>query len=322
MVGTLIISNNNKLYQPVVLDDIQWSTERSGSAGKLTFKVVCDDNLKIEEGNQIAFRWNDSKIFLGYVFKISLDETGVLSIIAYDQLRYFKSKDTYVVTDQRADEVIRDIATVYAKINSSQLGTIETTKYTIPSLVEDGESLFDIIADCLDAELLNSGEMYVLYDDYGKLSLKNIASMKLNVLIDENTGQNYSFSSDIDENTYNQIVLTYDDENTGKRKYFMKRDEKTISKWGLLQYYDTLQDGENGSEKAETLLKLYNNKTRSFKVSNAIGDCRVRAGVMVPVLLDLKLCKIAKWMLVESCKHTFKNNEHWMDLQLRGGDIV
>lgn len=169
--------------------------------------------------------------------------------------------------------------------------------------------------------LINKGELYVLYDDFGKLNLKNITSMTVDLLIDADTCQTFDFSSDIDTATYNQIVLYYD-EKSGKRKTYMKRDEKTISQWGLLQLYESIEVGENGDEKAETLLKLYNSKTRSLKVNNVFGDCRVRAGVMVPVMMDLGLCKVENWMLVESCKQVFKNNEHWMDLQLRGGEIT
>ena len=43
------------------------------------------------------------------------------------------------------------------------------------------------------------------YDDAGKLTLKNINSMKLNLLIDEETGETFDYSSSIDEQTYNTI---------------------------------------------------------------------------------------------------------------------
>ena len=52
-----------------------------------------------------------------------------------------------------------------------------------------------------------------------------------------------------------------------------------------------------------------------------IGDHRVRGGSMVVVRLKIDHKKINKWMLVEKCKHTYKNGEHWMDLTLRGGEI-
>lgn len=91
---------------------------------------------------------------------------------------------------------------------------------------------------------------------------------------------------------------------------------------GILQYFDTLQKGENGQAKADALLKLYNKKTRNLKITNALGDNRVRAGSMVVINLDLGDIKLKNWMLVEKCKHTYKEGEHWMDLTLRGGEFV
>ena len=192
----------------------------------------------------------------------------------------------------------------------------------IPSLVEDNMSLFDIMQDCLDQTIMNTGEMYVLHDNFGKLCLQNTTSLTRNILIDAETGQNFDFTTSIDENTYNKIKLVYDNEKTGKRDVYVTQDSKNINKWGVLQFYDTLQDGENGKEKVEALIKLYNKKTRSLKVSKAFGDVTVKAGCLVYVALDLGLAKVQSLMLVESCKHTFNENEDFMDLTLRGGGVV
>lgn len=109
---------------------------------------------------------------------------------------------------------------------------------------------------------------------------------------------------------------------TKKRDVYITQDSSNINKWGILQYFDTLQKGENGQAKADALLKLYNKKTRNLKITNALGDNRVRAGSMVVINLDLGDMKVKNWMLVEKCKHTYKEGEHWMDLTLRGGEFI
>lgn len=109
---------------------------------------------------------------------------------------------------------------------------------------------------------------------------------------------------------------------TGTGDVYITQDSSNINKWGILQYFDTLQKGENGQAKADALLKLYNKKTRNLKITNALGDNRVRAGSMVVINLDLGDVKLKNWMLVEKCKHTYKEGEHWMDLTLRGGEFV
>ena len=141
------------------------------------------------------------------------------------------------------------------------------------------------------------------------------------LMIDEETGENFEYSSGIDSDTYNKIKLTYDNEDTGKREVYIAKDGSRINEWGVLQYFDTLSDGENGQTKADALLQLYNKKNRSLKITNAIGDTRVRAGSMIVVNLSLGDMNLKNFMLVEKAKHTFKLNQHLMDLILRGGEF-
>lgn len=318
MSAELLIQNGDTVYFPAVLEDIKWETERYGSPGKLTFKCMYDSKLNVTEGNPVRLRWNGLNVFYGFIFKIEKDKEPVLSITAYDQLRYLKNKDTYVINGKTAGEVLELIAADF----ELQTGDVEDTGYVIPSLVEDGKSLFDIMQDCLDQTLMNVGEMYVLYDDFGSLSLKNIANLAVNILIDSETGENYKYSSSIDDQTYNKIKLVYDNKNTGQRDVYIAQDSSKMNEWGMLQYYDKLSDGENGKEKVGSLLQLYNRKSKSFQITNAIGDVSVRAGCLLPVILDLGVAKVQSMMLVESCKHVFRENENFMNLTLRGGDFV
>ncbi len=318
MLMELLIQNGSKAYIPIVQDGIEWTTERYGSPGKLTFKVYQDGKLKVTEGDAVRLKKGNANIFYGYIFSIKRDKENLLTITAYDQLRYFKNKTTYVYENKKASDVIKMIAADFGLIT----GSIEDTGYIIPSKVEDGKTLFDIAQGALDDTLMNQSYMYVLYDDFGKLTLKGLDNMRLNLLIDATTGANYDYESSIDSNTYNQIKLYYDNEDTGQREVYVARDSSTINQWGLLQYYESLEEGEDGKTKADALLKLYNAKTRKLSVKNAIGDVRVRAGSMVVVMLDLGDVKLKNLMLVESCKHTFSDNEHWMDLTFRGGEFV
>ena len=168
----------------------------------------------------------------------------------------------------------------------------------------------------------NINEMYVLYDDFGKICLKNIERMKIGLVIDEETGENFDYSSSIDNDTYNQIKLTYDNKDTGKRDVYIAKDTSHINEWGILQYYDKIDEKVNGRAKVDALLKLYNQKTKQLQIKNAIGDIRVRGGSLIIIKMDLGDMKLQNFMLVEKVKHTFKNNEHFMDLTLRGNNFI
>jgi len=325
MAVELLIGSEDgtKAYMPAVEEGIEWSTERRSSPGKLTFKVLKDDLLDFSEGSAVRMRDGNDNVFFGFVFKQQRDREQIITVTAYDQLRYLKNKDTIVYENRTASQFVQMVASDYAL----STGTLEETNYTIESRVEENTSLFEMIENALDLTLTNTGDMYVLYDDFGKLTLKHLSSVYVGVpgaylMIDEETGENFEYTSSIDDSTYNRIKLTYDNEDTGFREVYIAQDGSNINRWGILQYFDTLSKGENGQAKADALLSLYNKKTRNLRITNAIGDNRVRAGSMVVVNLDLGDMKLKNWMLVEKCKHTYRQGEHWMDLTLRGGEFV
>lgn len=320
----LLIGNEfgTKAYQPAVEEGIEWSTERRSTPGKLTFKLIQDDVLDISEGCAVRLTADGDEIFFGFIFKRQWGKDGMVSVTAYDQLRYFKNKDTVIYENKTASQLVRMLAKDYGL----KCGVLEDTRYVIASRVEENTSLYEMVENALDQTLTNTKEMYVLYDDFGKLTLKNISSMAVGspgayLMIDEETGESYDYSSSIDDNTYNKIKLVYENEEAGKRDVYIAQDGTNINRWGILQYFDTLSKGENGQAKADALLSLYNKKTRSLKITNAFGDNRVRAGSMLVVNLALGDINLSNFMMVEQCKHTYKEGEHWMDLTLRGNQI-
>jgi len=312
-----------KAYVPPVEEGIEWTTERRGTPGKLAFKILGGEVLNFSEGSAVRLRVDGDNIFYGFVFKQSRGKDGIINVTAYDQLRYLKNKDTIVYENKRADQLLKMIASDF----SLNVGDVENTRYVIPSRVEENSSLFEMVENALDLTLTNIGEMYILYDDFGKLALKPLSSMYVGspgayLMIDEESGENFEYTSSIDDGTYNKIKLTYDNEDTGFREVYIAQDGVNINRWGVLQYFDTLQKGENGQAKADALLKLYNKKTRGLKLVNVFGDNRVRAGSMIVVNLNLGDVKVRNFMLVERARHLYKEGGHWMDLTLRGGEFI
>lgn len=314
----IFIQNGTKICAPAVQEGIEWTTERKGSPGKLTFKVLMDDALDIQEGNEVQFNVDGKHVFYGYIFRRSFDKEHIMNITCYDQLRYFKNKDTYVYTGMTASQVLQMVCDDFLL----KTGDVEDTGFVIAKKNEQNKTLFDIVQNALDDTLLNARKLYVLYDDYGRIALKNIASMKVPLLIDEETGQNFDYTSSIDSQTYNQIKLTRENKDTAKRDVYITKDTEHINEWGVLQYYETLQEGENGQAKAEALLNLYNTKTRNLSIKEAFGDIRIRAGTAPLIRFDLGEVKLNNFMVCDRVKHSFKNGEHTMDLTLRGGDFI
>lgn len=304
------------VYAPAIIGNITWETQRKGQPGKLTFSLLDDSKLKIEEGNAVRLDVNGKQVFFGFLFERSWGKDGEVKVTAYDQLRYLKNKETYNYTNLSAGEVVLMIA----KDFNLQTGILEDTGCKI-SRAEKDKTLFDTILSAIDVTMMQTGKIYVLYDDAGKLTLKNLDNMKLDVLISDTTAQDYDFKTSIDSNTYNQIKLYYDNKDTNKRDVFMAKDTQNINKWGVLQMDESIQDGVDGQNKAEVYLSLYNKPTKSLSIKDAFGDIRVRAGCLIPVILDIKDMRLKNYMLVESVKHKFDTGIHTMDLVLKGANI-
>lgn len=315
------ISGGYEIIEPIVENGVKWETDRQGSPGKLTFKVYYDKsgNLNFQEGDAVVLRYRESggewqAVFAGYIFTKKRTKDNWIDVTAYDQLRYLKNKDTLVYTKWKASDVVRKIVKDYKLIESN----IEDTTFVISERVEDNQSLLDIVQNAIDLTLVGSGELYVLYADSVGICLRNTKNMMLDVVINESVAEDFDYDSTIDNDVYNEIELYYDNDETNKREYFHAVDATNISNWGILRYTESLQDSTNAKDRAEKLLKVYNRKKRTLKVSKAFGDCRCRAGASVIVDLNLGDIKVRNYMLIEKATHTFTKNEYRMDLTLGG----
>lgn len=317
----LFIKHGEQLMFPPVVDGVQWEWERQGQPGKLTFDVVKTKSLAFEEGDPCRFSIDGKPVFYGFVFDKSRSGSNpnVIKVTVYDQIYYLvKNKDTYVYSNKTATEVVKMIAEDFGL----NLGNLENTGFKIPSRTEDSTSLIDIILNALDLTLKATSKLYVLYDNVGKLTLSNIANMRIGLIVDKDTIADYDYKSSIFENTYNRVKLVYEDSDSGERRVYLTQDSSTINQWGVLQYYEKLNDETNAKAMADALLSLYNTKTCTLKLKDALGDVRVRGGTMIVAMLDLGDTVLSNFMIVEQVKHTYKDNQHTMELKLRGGNFV
>lgn len=313
------IKNNGLTYVPVISGNVVWTTERTGTAGKLTFTVVKDNIIDFQEGNPVTLKVDGKEVFYGYVFEKKRTKEPTISVTAYDQLRYLKNKDYFIMESHTASDLIRHIAEDF-RLNC---GEIEDTGYVRTTKNCEG-TLFDIFQEALDDTLMNRKEIYVLYDDYGKLTLKNIKSMKIDDMqvITDSRLENIDYSTSIDGETYNRVRLVYEDKDSGTAKIYQSQSTDSMNKWGVLQYFEKANQTTGLKAKTDALLGLYNKKTRKLVLKGVFGDLRVRAGCMVPVLLNLGDIVTQQFFICEKVTHTFSENRDSMDLSLRGSDFI
>lgn len=273
-------------------------TQLSGSPGQLEFTMERDPAVVIDHGGIVALKDGDTGLFYGYVFKYSQSEKGEVKVTAYDQMRYLKNKETYVFNGARADQITAQIAADFG----IKTGALANTGYVIPSMVMDNKTLFDIILTALDHTLVNAGELYYLWDDYGKLRISSVKETYLPLAVgDGSLATGYTYTTDIDGETANKVKLVRDNQDTGHRDVYIFQDSNNMQFWGILQYFEKVDENLNGaqiSQRGDNLIALKNRPTKSFDIK-ALAELSVRAGRAL--FCQFGDVGISGWYIVEEC---------------------
>lgn len=311
-----IVSQSVYDYAPIV-EKVTYTTNRKLSAGELNFTYIQKVPVNMTEGAKVQFYVNGRGIFEGYVFTIEQDRQGVVEVTAYDQLRYLKTNESYAFIGKTLGEIIQQIATDM----QLQTGTLENTGYVIPMLTKEDTQCLDIIDYALGLTQYNTGKTYSLFDDFGKISLREAGSMlSAEIIGNRSLLTDYTFKSDIDSDTYNQIKLVRPNKETGQGDVYIFNDSSTIGKWGLLQKYEKVDENLNEaqiSEQGNIMMAYYDRVLKDMSV-DCIGIPGLRAGGMVTLKIrDIPELRSGYRLLLDKVKHKFSNGEHTMSFEAR-----
>lgn len=303
-----------------VVTSVKWKTTRIGKASSLGFTYIKggvfeSSEFVINNGDIVRCIVDDANMFYGYVFSVETGKDEDVSVTCYDQTRYLMNTDTYVLANVTATDVLKRIASDFGL----KTGTLADTGYVIPTLSEDGQKLMDIICKSLTLTLINTGRNYVLFDDFGELTIRNIESTLADFYI--GTGSlltDYSYKQSIDDDTYNRIKLYKENKESGKREVHIAQDSNNIAKWGLLQLYQSVDEDMNDAQIRELLDQfavLKNKESKTLKIE-AIGNVQLRAGSYISLVIPE--LDINQPFLIDECSHDFKgSSDHTMSLELK-----
>lgn len=318
----LIVQDNNS---GIVFDiselvtSASWETSVADQPGKLSFTCINDNKAIMNEGSIVSFKVNGNGVFFGYIFKREQSDKGTTAVTAYDQLRYLKNKDTYVISGMTASQVFTKICNDF----KLQGQVIDTSPYVVAPRVHDNKSLFEIIQYGIDQTLINTGNWYILKDNFGIMQFMNVNTLKTDLFIgDQSALTAFDYSSSIDDDTYNQVKIVKENKETKKRELYIVKDSATIKKWGMLQYFEKVDEKANAAQiqtRAESILKLKNRATKKLKL-DCIGDLKVSAGsgiVLGISALENEGLGTNQYFMVTACTHSFLNRHHTMQLELQ-----
>lgn len=300
-----------------VTREAELTTNRLDSASKLTFTCIENNGIAIPEGSQVELAVDGVRMFKGYIFTIERNHDGEVSYTAYDQLRYLKANASYTFENMTLSQIIRQIAADFGLT----VGVLEDPGYIFPCLIKENESCLDIIYDALYQTIIQTGRIFNFYDNAGALTLTEAKNMFVSTKLgDGSLVTDYTYKRDIDSDTYNRIKLVRPNQETGRTDVYLYEDAETIAKWGLLQYYDEVDENMNEAqidELCQMYLKYYNRVVQTISI-DSIGVAGVRAGVILPVSIsavnDLSATRL---LLTEKITHKFEADDHTMSVEVK-----
>ena len=300
-----------------VIQKAELTTNRFDSPAKLSFTCLEKSGIGIAEGSSVELSVDGVKMFKGYLFTAERNRDGEVAYVAYDQLRYLKANASYVFEAMTLPQIIQQIA---ADFNLT-CGTLEEPGYAFPCLIKENVSCLDIIFDALAETIIQTGKIYVFYDNAGALSLTEARNMYSTVLLgDGSLVTDYTYKRDIDSDTYNRVKLVRPNKDTGRADTYVHEDTETIGKWGLLQYYDQVDENLNEAQidqMCAQYLQYYNRVLQTLTIE-AIGVPGLRAGMIIPVRFgDINDLSVSRLLLAEKVTHTFEADDHTMSIEVK-----
>jgi len=298
-----LVKIDEKMYEiSELVKSISYTDKLNDGCSKLEFSYI-DDNLIIKNGSPVRFKYDGADIFNGIVFKVGRNKGKEITITAYDQLRYCKAKDTIVVKNDTITTLVNRMCNYF----NLRKGILTDTRYKLPTRVQDGNTWLDTIYTAISDTLTNTGKWYCLRDEFGSITIRNLEDLTLNLILgDESLCYDYEHEKSIDDDFYNmiKIYLPGDTKTAIDDQFIFAKDDKSITKYGLLQYFETLNNANpsQAQAKADTLLRLYNREVETLTL-NCLGDTRVRAGnSFYGRIEDISL---NKRLIVKSVTHEF-----------------
>ena len=133
-----LITQNNETGKTfdisnLIYGSINWETQLVDQPGKLTFEFIDEGLAIMKEGSPVSFKVDGIGVFFGYGFKRIRNQAKRIQVTAYDQLRYLKNKDTYVLPAQTASTTFTKICQDY----KLRYKVVSPSSYVAPAQVLD-----------------------------------------------------------------------------------------------------------------------------------------------------------------------------------------
>lgn len=345
--------------------NITLSTEARVSSAQLNADIPVVDGMLPKPGSMVILEaTNDEnifvRVFVGFVFTYTVDRWGVVSITAYDAMRYLQNPVSGKWVGKNGvdvSEIIRDIVRQCGLEQMAKEMRAEQVGVKPIRLIKIAESGLNVIDEILEWAQLKAtadenkittqggknamatrvGERWVFIDNCGQLLLCTANQLVYNVLgLTEppviGTGSaviDFSMSVDINESANRVWLLRA---SGGGQAGWEAQDIDMIKKWGPLTYYEKIDNAfcrNNDQMRLRAAIELCtrDNEIRSLSIST-IGYTGLRAGMLVMInipWLENYFGEVSKSKLVylDRVEHKWEEGSHTMSLSAMAlpGDV-
>lgn len=310
--------------------EITIDTQLFDSAGSCEVKVL-KLPIDLPDGCMFDLYQDEEHIFYGRLVKQTITDKSTMTLVFYDDIFYLNSKDANTFTNMTADKIFLKHCKDYnipARVDTKPT-------YILPPKIQQNTSCYDIIKESIDLSFINDGVDYVIIPMERELVFTDTSKLKKDIVIGtEAYCTGYTYERSIDSDTYNVIKIVKEvtvEEGKGTESQSSKstnssgqnkrleqcvvRDAHNMDMWGVLQYYDTIDEKANKAQiqqKAENLLKLKNRVWKTLKIST-LCPIYLRAGY--GVILDIGIVPLQHY-LIKSCTYKIKDSSIIADLEV------
>lgn len=301
-----------------MVSSIEHYTSILGQPGRLSFILEKDPNniLELSPGSTVMFKTEEGGVFFGYIFTLGTDATEAYKVVAYDQTRYLKNKDTMFVENQTASQLFQTICT---RTNIKRSKIVTPSSYVLNSQLFNNKTYFEIL-DIACKETLQqdpSSPYYFVRDNFGTLEFNELMATKtINIIGDGSLLTDYQYEVDIDKDTFTRVKVMKGSQEKGFTIAHIEQDIPNIAKWGMLQELVTVTDETSDAQLqsyAKLFLQLKNRARKTIKI-NALGCYGLNAGD--GFLFQLSKLGINEFMFIISATHNYDADLHTMTLEV------
>lgn len=352
--GPQLDENLAKVYRT---SSVSLSTEARVSAAQLTAEIPVTGDSLPRPGSMVILEATDEngqfkRVFVGFVFSYSVDRYGVVSMTAYDAMRYLQNPATGKWIGKEGEdvsEIVRDIVKSCGLERMAQEMVSEKVGVRPIRLIKIAEKGIDIIDEVLEWAQLKAtadengvttkggknyaatraGERWMFIDNCGQLLLctaNQLANKVLGVTEPPVIGSGCAMTEmkmdvSIDECANSVWLLRA---GTGGMSGWMAQDPERVKQWGPIVYYEKIDNAYCRNNEQMTLRAAIELCTRDVEKRSiditTLGITGLRAGMLVRInvpWLENYFGEISKSKLVflDTVNHSWEEGTHTMTLK-------